>query len=61
MLAHQIEKINESTWRINEFNLVNAFLLEGKKKAALIDTGCGIGEIDKCVKEITDKIIGNNI
>ena len=57
MLAHQVEKINESTWRINEFNLVNAFLLEGKKKAALIDTGCGIGEIDKCVKEITDKML----
>lgn len=57
MLAHQVEKINESTWRINEFNLVNAFLLEGKKKAALIDTGCGLGEIDKCVKEITDKML----
>ena len=57
MLTHQVEKINESTWRINEFNLVNAFLLEGKKKAALIDTGCGLGEIDKCVKEITDKML----
>ena len=57
MLAHQVEKINESTWRINEFNLVNAFLLEGKKKSVLIDTGCGIGEIDKCVKEITDKML----
>lgn len=57
MLAHQVEKINESTWRINEFNLVNAFLLEGKKNSALIDTGCGIGEIDKCVKEITDKML----
>ena len=57
MLAHQVEKINESTWRINEFNLVNAFLLEGKKKAALIDTGCGLGEIDRCVKEITDKML----
>lgn len=57
MLTHQVEKINESTWRINEFNLVNAFLLEGKKNSALIDTGCGIGEIDKCVKEITDKML----
>ena len=57
MLAHQVEKINESTWRINEFNLVNAFLLEGKKNSALIDTGCGLGEIDKCVKEITDKML----
>lgn len=57
MLKHQVEKINESTWRINEFNLVNAFLLEGKKNSALIDTGCGLGEIDKCVKEITDKML----
>ena len=57
MLTHQVEKINECTWRINEFNLVNAFLLEGKKKSALIDTGCGLGKIDKCVKEITDKML----
>ena len=55
MLKHRVEKINESTWRINEFNLVNAFLLEGKKNSALIDTGCGLGEIDECAKEITDK------
>ena len=57
MLKHRVEKINESTWRINEFNLVNAFLVEGKEDAALIDTGCGLGEIDKCVKEITDKML----
>ena len=54
MLKHRVEKINESTWRINEFNLVNAFLVEGKEDAALIDTGCGLGEIDECAKEITD-------
>ena len=55
MVEHAIKEISERTWCINEFGMVNAFLVEGENKAALIDTGFGIGEIDKCVRKITDK------
>lgn len=50
---HTVTKIAENTWCISEFNLVNAFLIAGKTHAALIDTGCGIGDIMQAVKEIT--------
>jgi glyoxylase-like metal-dependent hydrolase (beta-lactamase superfamily II) len=36
-----------------EATIVN--LLIGQQKAALIDTGCGIGNLRKAVEEITDK------
>lgn len=51
----EITELAPHTWCISEYKLVNAFLVEGKEKAALIDTGCGIGNIAECVKELTDK------
>lgn len=54
---HRIMKIFRQTWQISEFGLVNAFLLEGTKYAALIDTGCGIGEIGNVVRSLTPKPI----
>ena len=50
-----VEKIDEKTFAISEYGhyeKVHSFLLIGEKKAALIDTGLGIGNI----KEITDSI-----
>ena len=41
-MKHEITEIAPNTWCLSEFRLVNAFLAEGKEKAALIDTGCGI-------------------
>lgn len=52
---HEITEIAPHTWCLSEFRLVNAFLVEGTEKAALIDTGCGIGSIAKEVRELTDK------
>ncbi len=34
-----------------------ATLIIGREKAALIDTGCGIGDLRKAVKAVTDKPI----
>ena len=54
-LKHEVTEIAPKTWCLSEFRLVNAFLLEGKDKAALIDTGCGIGNLREVVKELTEK------
>ena len=50
-----ITEIAPKTWCVSEFGLVNAYLLEGDDSAALIDTGCGIMDLSKIVKELTDK------
>ena len=47
MYRHEITEIAPHTWCLSEFRLVNAFLIEGEEKAALVDTGCGIGSADK--------------
>ncbi len=55
MLKHEVTMIAPHTWCISEFHLVNAFLLEGEDRAALIDTGCGIGNLRQIVRELTTK------
>ncbi len=52
---HKVTEIAPKSWCISEYNLVNAFLIEGNETAALIDTGCGIGDIASVVKSLTDK------
>ncbi len=54
-LTHEVTEIAPKTWCISEFHLVNAFLVEGIEKAALIDTGCGIGNLAQVVRSLTDK------
>lgn len=54
-LKHFVTEIAPKTWCLSEFNLVNTFLVEGEERAALIDAGCGIGNLYKCVRELTDK------
>ena len=55
MYKHEIIEFAPKTWCISEFKLVNAFLVEGEERAALIDTGCGIGHLAERVRELTDK------
>ena len=57
MIKHKIDKISPRSYRIDEFGLVNAFLIVGDEKAALIDTGLGLLGLKECIKEITDKEI----
>lgn len=55
MLKHIVTEFAPKTWCISEFRLVNTFLVEGEERAALIDTGCGIGHLAETVRELTDK------
>ena len=55
MYRHEVTEFAPKTWCLSEFRLVNACLVEGEEKAALIDTGCGIGDIAGVVRELTDK------
>ena len=49
-------KINEDTWIINFMGgSQNMYLLEGTKRALLIDTGWGAGNLRAYVEKLTDK------
>ena len=53
----QVTKINDSTYRFTENAFgadVYMYLLLGKEKALLIDTGYGFTDIPSAIKEITD-------
>lgn len=51
---YPIEKLGESTYRINEFDGANCYLIVGKTEALLIDTGVGVGDLKGAVRKITD-------
>lgn len=53
--SYKTEEIYGHTWCINEFNLVNLFVLEGEERSIVIDTGSGIGDIRSIVESLTDK------
>jgi glyoxylase-like metal-dependent hydrolase (beta-lactamase superfamily II) len=45
----------ERTWLIDEFGLDTQYLLEGKNRALLIDTGTGVADLRTLVEKLTDK------
>ena len=45
MLERPVVKIAPDTYLVSEYKLVNMFLVVGKHRAALIDTGGGIGPL----------------
>lgn len=52
-----VEAIDEATYGISEDNhweKVHSYLVLGSKKACLVDTGLGIGNIREVIAEITD-------
>lgn len=51
---HEAEKIAVNTWKISEAGMVNCYLLTGEKRALLIDTGWGLGDIRKIILKITN-------
>ena len=55
MISFEYEKISPSTTRIRAPSLELMYLVEGKEKAALIDTGSGIGHLRAFVETLTDK------
>ncbi len=49
------EKVADGTWRIDDNNSDNMYLVVGKDKALLIDTGTGVAQLRELVKTLTDK------
>ena len=48
-------QINEHLYRITDFTGVHMYLAIGRDTAALIDTGCGFGDLQAYVRRFTDK------
>lgn len=53
LYSYNIKEIANKVWIIND-NGINLYLIEGQKKALLIDTGWGIGDIAKEISKITN-------
>lgn len=49
------KKISKNIIRIRDICGVYQYLVIGEKKACLIDTGCGLGDIRKYIEKLTDK------
>lgn len=57
MVTFEYERISPTTTRIRAPGLELMYLIEGGEKAALIDTGSGIGYLRAFVAQLTDKPI----
>lgn len=55
MLKFETERISPSTTRIRAPGLELMYLVEGRDRAALIDTGSGLGSLKACVDTLTRK------
>lgn len=54
MITHPYYQICENTWRFSDYKLTSMYLLAGKEKALLIDTGFGIGNLPEECAKLTD-------
>jgi len=54
MAWFRTRKVSDGVWLIAEPALVNLWLIEGAKRAVLLDTGCGISPLRTVVNQITD-------
>lgn len=50
-----ISEIAPGTYAINEFGIAAEFLVIGKERALLIDTGCGLIDLPGIIRRFTDK------
>ena len=55
MVVQRAEDLGRGIYRIDEFSLVNAFVIEGGERIAVVDTGYGYGNIRKVVEGISGK------
>lgn len=51
----QIEDLGDNIFWIREDTSLHMYLIIGEEKAALIDTGLGVGDLKGCISTITDK------
>lgn len=54
MLEFKTEKVSDRIIRIYAFSTELMYLVIGDKRAALLDTGSGIGSLKACVEQLTD-------
>lgn len=48
-------EIGQGIYAINEMGLATFYLIEGQKRALVIDTGCGLCDIKEVLSKLTDK------
>ncbi|MCJ7812920.1 MBL fold metallo-hydrolase [bacterium] len=48
-----VTSVADKVWRIDDHGADNMYLIEGEKKALLIDTGTGMADLAGCIKSIT--------
>lgn len=53
--SYPYEEIGDGIYEINEYDGVSMFLLVGRKRALLIDTGVGIGDLKSFVSTLVNK------
>lgn len=53
-IKKEVTLLADRVWLISDYKLDNYYLVVGDQKAALIDTGCGIGDVSEEVRELTD-------
>ena len=53
--AYPIVEFQKDTYEIDEFDCASVFLLVGSKRALVIDTGIGIGDLRGAIEKITNK------
>ena len=46
-----LNEINDGVWAISDITSVNCYLIEGKTKSLLIDTGWGLGNLQIMLME----------
>lgn len=51
---HDVQMINEQLYCIKDVQSINKYLILGKKKALLFDTGFGFSDFKPLIREITD-------
>lgn len=49
----KVEYLYDDIYSITDITGVNSYLVLGKEKAALLDTGCGVGDIREAVNSVT--------
>ncbi len=51
----EITDLGSRIWRLNEYDFVNCYLVEGETKACLIDAGAGVADMAAVAKSLTQK------
>ncbi len=49
----EVRQVADKVWLIDDNGLDNIYLVEGKEKALLIDTGCGVGNLKEIISALT--------